>query len=352
MNERHYSMKHLRTTALAVLVSGTLAGAGLCAAPAHALVAPPPAVAQFGAVAFSDGGCTVDPSPSPPTTKLPTNGKVKKLRRSASGTVKDPGDSTDVSHFTASIDARVSAVITHGVPRSLQVSGRFAATVDGPEDSTCKATAEAIAIIAISVTLPAPTWVSYRTTQTKGALGAVVIGQDALGGGIFQGDGGSGGQSLLFGAQGTDSARILLPAGTTVVGVQQGALASGPGATSGFGPQGDAAKGTATATLRFTRAGYALGATAGRTGKVVKLADKVSCAKKSLEVSWKSKASGYKLAKVVVNGRAKTVRNPKAGRSLVLKRIAPAKVTRVKVTLIPRGRGEKRVATRSYESCA
>ena len=284
-----------RARAAAVLTTAAaLGGLSLAAAPAANAVVLDPLSVTTAQVDFND-------DPALPTTctesgtgfadadlPLVADGLPHTVSVSSNGTATNDGDATDVTTATATATRTITVSQAGGQLSHINIRDSFSATMSSTKGSAqkCNLSAFAGSQAQLQFDLVKPTYVSLSAT-THGMIvqGIVATNASALSGGPDS----TIGAVLAGGKHGTGEGHVLLPAGTSFLGVS---IAQG----NALAPSGNS--GDAVVDISFDEPGLAISATTGNGKKYVDLPAADNCATSTAVATWKAKAGKKKHSKV------------------------------------------------------
>ena len=342
-----------RARAAAVLTTAVaLGGLSLAAAPAANAVVLDPLSTTAAQVGFYDNplapttctqsGAGANSAPLP----LVADGLPHTVSVSSSGTATNDGDATDVTTATATATRTVTVSQAGGQLSHINVRDSFSATMSSTKGAAqkCNLNASAGSIAQLQFDLVKPTYVSVSATAHGMITQAIVATNLEALSGISS-------ASLIAvagGKHGTGQGHLLLPAGTSYIGVN---IAQG-GALAPTGASGDA-----VVDISFDEPGLATSKTTGNGKKYVDLPDADNCATSTAVATWKAKAGKKKHSNVtkatfkVGSAKVGSAKKPVKKKTTTLKRLpveGPFTITgKIKLTS-----GKTVTVSRDYQACS
>jgi hypothetical protein len=342
-----------RARAAAVLTTAAaLGGLSLAAAPAANAVVLDPLSASMTVVQFDDdpdlgvtcnGTGTGDKTVSLP---LVADGLPHTVTVSSDATDTNAGDATDVTSATGTSSRTMTVSQAGGQLSHISVSDSFSATMASSKGAAqkCNLGVSVGSQAQLQFDLVKPTYVSVSATAHGMVTEAIVASN--LDGLFSISD-----ASLLAvagGKHGTGEGHLLLPAGTSYIGVN---IAQG-GALAPTGASGDSA-----IEISFDEPGLAATATTGNGKKYVDLPNADNCATGTAVATWKAKAGKKKHSNVqkaifkVESAKVGSAKKPVKKKTTTLKALpveGPFTITgKIKLTS-----GKTVTVSRDYQACS
>jgi hypothetical protein len=346
-------MSRTFTPLIAAAAGLTLAVTGLVVAPSPARAAAITSGTVQAARTVSEVGpatCNISDGSGSESGPFTSSGVAVTRTESGTTTLVDQGDAGDTTQVVQKSTAKVQAKEAKGQLVSVALTSKLEVAFQSAQGAAtdCDATAQLSVQTGYAVNLGGSRWVTHRAEGLPSNAVYIAV--------YSRTSPASPAVSHVVTMQGTPrgrvAAEVLLPAGTyEVVNIV---------ATTWAGPQvaSDPASFSAAPWVATTYApiGSARTAALGDATRFVATDKSVNCAKKSLGMKFTSaagKVNGGVVEKAIfrVNGKkAKSIRNPKKGTKVILKRIAADRDTDLKVTLRFTNGGTASL-TRSYWSC-
>ncbi len=326
---------HRRTRRGLALAGGTTLITALALLPVGpASAAPASGSLVLSATVQAAGTCNATAGPPDQPTPLANGRATDSIDLSA--TVSDPADLGDVSTVTGHVASSGAATLSHGSISSFRISstGQVSVVKDQGSGSSCDARGSISSFLAVTLPVATKGWLYVTRDQGPDQVTHVSV----------VGTGGGTPITSVFGGPALHATdRVFLSPGT-----YQGQFDTQfVGGTFSIGK----AASTNAISGRFVRAGGALSGATGSGTPYVALPGATACSAHTATLGWTGKAGQVRSASVLVNGvKRASASSPKAGTSLVLKKLSATQDLKVTEKLLMKD-GSRKTATRSYVPC-